>query len=156
MATPAERALLAGGVPYVAHAYRVAEAVGDGYGEAVAAALGVDPRRVFKTLFVRAGEEFLVAIIPVTGHLSWRALGRLHGVTRVTLAEPGDVHRRTGYRPGGVSPLGQRRPHPTYLDISAVDHGTIFVNGGRRGSQIELAPGDLITLTGAKTGRLTR
>lgn len=155
MSTPAERALKAAGIRFSSHSCRVEEAVGEGYGEAVAVAMGVAPERVFKTLFVRAGDEFVVAVVPVTARLSLRALGRLRGVSRVSLADAADAERLTGYRPGGISPLGQRRRHPTVVDISAERHPTIFVNGGRRGLQLELAPGDLLALTGATTAPLT-
>jgi Cys-tRNA(Pro)/Cys-tRNA(Cys) deacylase len=60
----------------------------------------------------------------------------------------------TGYVVGGNSPLGQRRRLPTIVDESASDHPTVFVSAGRRGLEIELAPADLVTLTGAAVSRL--
>jgi Cys-tRNA(Pro)/Cys-tRNA(Cys) deacylase len=61
----------------------------------------------------------------------------------------------TGYVAGGISPLGQRRALPTFVDEWAMVHDTVFVSAGRRGLEIELAPGDLVELTGAEVRALT-
>ncbi|HEX7188281.1 MAG TPA: Cys-tRNA(Pro) deacylase, partial [Actinomycetes bacterium] len=56
----------------------------------------------------------------------------------------------------GISPVGQKRAHPTVLDASALQHGTILVSGGRRGFDLELAPTDLVAVTGAVTATIGR
>ena len=152
--TRATKALDAAGVPYQTLVYEVSEAVGDGYGEAVAAALGIPPARVFKTLVVEADTQAVVAIIPVTERLSTKALARVAGAKRGTLASPVVAQRLTGYVVGGVSPFGQRRVLPTFLDQSALAHDEIAVSGGRRGLQVLVSPSDLVTLLRGVTASL--
>ena len=72
------------------------------------------------------------------------------------MADPADAERATGYVVGGISPVGQRRPHPTVLDESALAHDTVYVSGGRRGLDLGLAPGDLVRVTGATVAAIGR
>jgi Cys-tRNA(Pro)/Cys-tRNA(Cys) deacylase len=72
------------------------------------------------------------------------------------MAEPAAAERLTGYVVGGISPLGQRRRLPTVLDVSALEWNTVLVSAGRRGLDVELAPGDLVRLTGAVTAPISR
>jgi Cys-tRNA(Pro)/Cys-tRNA(Cys) deacylase len=120
-----------------------------GYGRAAAVALGVAPERVFKTLVVRADADLAVAIVPVAGEADLKAVAAALGAKRATLAERTDAERATGYVVGGISPLGQRRRLPAVLDAGALAFATVFVSGGRRGLELELAPGDLASATGA-------
>jgi Cys-tRNA(Pro)/Cys-tRNA(Cys) deacylase len=78
------------------------------------------------------------------------------GGRRADLAEPEAAQRASGSVIGGISPLGHRRPMRVYVDASASAFATIFVSGGRRGLQVELAPGDLVRLAGATTARIAR
>lgn len=121
------------------------------YGLEAAAMLGVSAERVFKTLLVDTGTGLGVGIVPVTGTLDLKAIAAALGVKNVSMADPAAAERSTGYVDGGISPLGQRRALPTVLDSSADDFPTIYVSGGRRGFDIELAPGGL-----ARTTRATR
>ena len=123
------------------------------YGLEAADKTGADPDRVFKTLVVEVdGKELAVAIIPVSAMLSMKLIARAAGGKKAAMAEPQTVQRSTGYVLGGVSPLGQKKRLKTFIDTSAQGFATIFVSAGRRGLEIELAPEDLLTLTG---GRLT-
>ena len=72
------------------------------------------------------------------------------------MAEPAAAERATGYVVGGISPIGQRRVLPIVLDDGALSEATIYVSGGRRGLQVELAPGDLVRLVGARVARIRR
>jgi Cys-tRNA(Pro)/Cys-tRNA(Cys) deacylase len=120
-----------------------------------AEALGVSPDRIFKTLLGQSDEGLCVAVLPVSATLDLKALAAELGHKRVRMADPADAERATGYVVGGISPLGGRRRLPTVVDGSALRHPTIYVSAGRRGLQVELAPSDLIRLTGAKTARVT-
>jgi Cys-tRNA(Pro)/Cys-tRNA(Cys) deacylase len=113
--------------------------------------LGLDPRRVYKTLVVTVGDDLAVAIVPAAGQLDLKAVGK-----RAAMADTARAEKVTGYVAGGISPLGQRRRLPTFLDASAREHATVFVSAGRRGLEIELAPDDLAALTGADVRPLAR
>ena len=106
------------------------------FGDEAAQKLDVDPARLFKTLVVSVEGALAVAMVPVTGQLDLKALGK-----RAKLADKGQAQAATGYVTGGTSPLGQRKRLPAHLDASALEHQTILVNGGRRG----LRPGVSLT-----------
>ena len=155
MATAAVRALEQAGVDFTLHEYAVVEAVGDGYGEAVAVALGVIEPQVFKTLMAVVDDTHVVAIVSVADRLSTKALARAAGGKKAEMANPADAERLTGYVTGGISPLGQRKAHPTYLDDSAEIFPTIYVSAGKRGLQVEISPHDLLRLTNGELSPLT-
>jgi Cys-tRNA(Pro)/Cys-tRNA(Cys) deacylase len=120
------------------------------YGQEAAAALDVEPERVFKTLVASVGGSLLVAVVPVTGELDLKVLAAASGSKTTEMADPSTAERWTGYVVGGISPIGQKRRLPTVIDESATKWGTIFVSGGRRGLEIELAPADLARLTAGR------
>ena len=161
--TRALEAVRAAGVAHVVHEY---EAPGPAsprerarrprYGLDAAAALGVDPARVYKTLVASVDGRLTAAVVPVALELDLKALATVLGGRRAALAEPGEAERATGYVVGGISPLGQRRALPIVVDASAEALATIHVSGGRRGLQLELAPGDLVRLTGALVASIAR
>ncbi len=153
--TPATVALDRAGVAYTLLPYdHDPRAVS--YGLEAADALGVDPARVFKTLLATLDGELVVGIVPVSGQLDLKALARALGGSRAAMADVAAAERATGYVAGGISPIGQKRPHRTVLDASALDQPTILVSAGRRGLDLEISPADLVAITGAITGRIGR
>ncbi len=148
--TPATRAAKAAGIIYTLHEYDH-DPRAESYAGEAAEVLGLDPRRVFKTLVVTVGDDLAVAIVPAAGQLDLKAVGK-----RAAMADMARAEKVTGYVAGGISPLGQRKRLPTFLDASADEHDTIFVSAGRRGLEIELAPTDLAALTGADVRALAR
>lgn len=146
--TPATVALTAAGVDFTVHAYPH-DPSHPSYGEEAAQAMGVSPDRVFKTLVADVDGSLVVGVVPVAGSLDLKALAAAVGGKRATMADPALAERTTGYVRGGISPLGQRKRLPTVLDESAGSHATICVSAGRRGLEVELAPGDLAGLTDA-------
>ena len=166
--TPATVALGAAGIAYQVRAYehdslvtdrslrRAPGARHEGYGAEAAEALGVDPARVFKTLLASLDSRLVVGIVPVTGHLDLKALARALGGSRAVMAEVAAAERATGYVAGGISPFGQKRALPTVVDASALEHETVLVSGGRRGLDLEVAPHDLVAVTGAVTATIAR
>ncbi|MDR7253885.1 Cys-tRNA(Pro)/Cys-tRNA(Cys) deacylase [Nocardioides sp. BE266] len=153
--TPATVALTAAGIAFEVRAYDHDPRT-TSYGLEAAEALGVDPARVFKTLLASLDGKLVVGIVPVSGHLDLKALARALGGSKAVMAEVAAAERATGYVAGGISPIGQKRAHPTVLDASALDHDTILVSGGRRGFDLELAPNDLMAATGAVTATIGR
>ncbi|MBF4160640.1 Cys-tRNA(Pro) deacylase [Nocardioides acrostichi] len=153
--TPALRVLTTAAVEHVVHPYEH-DPRAESYGLEAAQALGVDPARVFKTLFASLDGELVVGIVPVTGHLDLKALARALGGSKAQMAEPADAERATGYVVGGISPLGQKRAHRTAIDQSAAQHETVLVSGGRRGLDVELSPHDLARLTEAVLAPISR
>ncbi|MFX4295235.1 Cys-tRNA(Pro) deacylase [Streptomyces bohaiensis] len=146
--TPATVAASAAGVAYTLHAY-AHDPAAPSYGEEAARALGTSPERVFKTLVAEVDGRLTVGVVPVAGSLGLKALAAAVGGKRAVMADPAAAERSSGYVRGGISPLGQRRPLPTVVDVSAAELPTVFVSAGRRGLEIELAPAELVRLTGA-------
>ena len=153
--TPATVALVAAGIPFTAHTYAHDPATTN-YGLEAAHALGLDPDRVFKTLLAEADGRLVVGIVPVTGMLDLKSLAAAVGAKRAQMADPAVAERKTGYVVGGISPLGQKTPLPTVLDETATLWDTVFVSGGRRGFDIELAPDDLLALSGGQLADIAR
>ena len=148
--TPAIAAAARAGVVFAVHEYRH-DPRAESFGLEAVDKLGLDAARVFKTLVADVDGALTVAVVPVEAQLDLRALGK-----RARMADSGAAERATGYVAGGISPLGQRKALPTVLDDSALTHPTIFVSGGRRGLEIELAPADLQRLTRAASAPIGR
>jgi len=153
--TPATVALAAAGIPFVPHAYPH-DPANSSFGLEAATMLGLDPERVFKTLLADVDGALVVAIVPVTGRLDLKALAASIGGRKAVMAEPSLAERRTGYIVGGISPIGQKTRHRTVLDETAELFDTIYVSGGRRGFDIELAPADLLAITDGATAAIAR
>ena len=146
--TPATVALTAAGIPFTLHPYEHDPAA-PSYGLEAAEALGVEPDRVFKTLLADTDLGLVVGVVPVTGMLDLKALAAAVGAKRATMADPAVAERRTGYVVGGISPVGQKTHHVTVVDETAQLFDTVFVSGGKRGLDLELAPSDLLAATSA-------
>ena len=155
-ATPATTAAERAGIAFAVHEYAHNPAA-TSFGLEAAAALGLDPARVYKTLIARVdGAALVVAIVPVAARLNLKALAAASGGRKAELAEQADAERATGYVVGGISPLGQRKRLPAVVDASALRCPTVYVSAGRRGLELELVPADLISLTGATTAPIAQ
>jgi Cys-tRNA(Pro)/Cys-tRNA(Cys) deacylase len=150
--TPAVVMLEAAGMPFHVHEFHH-EAGEKNYGLVAAEALGVEPDRVFKTLVanltVERGIEQVVGIVPVSGQLSMRELAAALGGKRAEMCPIDVAQRITGYVVGGISPFGQKKQLRTAIDETCILFDTIFVSGGRRGLDLEVAPDDLVRLLDA-------
>ena len=153
--TPATVALSRAGISFTALGYdhdpRAAA-----YGLEAAEKLGLDPDRVFKTLLASVDGALAVGIVPVAMQLDLKALAAALGGKRAEMADPAVAERKTGYVVGGISPIGQKTTLPTVLDESAILHATIYVSGGRRGLDLELAPDDLLAVTAGRYAPIAR
>ncbi len=149
--TPAIVALQAAGVSFQLHEFET-DPADRHYGQAAAVALGVELDRVFKTLIATVDDDdHVVAIVPVSGQLSLKELAAAVRGKRAEMCPPETAQRLTGYVVGGISPFGQKRSLSTVIDETCELFDSIFVSGGRRGLDIEIAPHDLVAVLDAVT-----
>lgn len=122
----------------------------------VAAALGLDPDRVFKTL-VAVGDKTgpFMCVIPGSLELNLKKAASASGNKSVAMLPLRELEPLTGYVRGGCSPVGAKKRLPVYLDETAALWDDIAVSAGIRGAQMVLAPGDLITASGGSYADLT-
>lgn len=151
--TPATVALDKAGIAYTLHEYDY-DPNADSIGLQAAQALAVEPARLLKTLMARAGDRTVCVLAPSDREVSLKKLAAAAGAKEAAMLRPAEAERISGYRVGGISPLGQKKRLPAFIERSALQHGTVICNGGRRGLQIELAPAELVRLTGAQTADL--
>ncbi|WP_018262204.1 Cys-tRNA(Pro) deacylase [Methylobacterium sp. WSM2598] len=119
-----------------------------------AEALGVAPERVLKTLMAQVDGKPVCVLVPSDREVSLKKLAAACAGKTAAMMRPAEAERLTGYHVGGISPLGQKRPVPTLVEEQALRHERVFVNGGQRGLQIEIAPGDLVAVLGARSAAL--
>ncbi len=155
-ATPAVAVLVDAGITHTLHSYAHDPTSDLGYGLEAAAAIGVEPQQVFKTLCAYVDGHLAVGIVPVSGMLDLKALAQALGGKRAEMAPPADAERSSGYVVGGISPIGQRKPLPTALDETAELYDVIYVSGGRRGLDIGLSPTDLAAVTHATIAAIAK
>ncbi|WP_148253209.1 Cys-tRNA(Pro) deacylase [Aidingimonas lacisalsi] len=154
--TPAVRLLIQAEVPFELTEYSH-DPKAPAYGDEAAEALRVSTQSVFKTLLAKLDNgRFVVAVIPVAYQLDLKALARAASIKKAVMADPSEAERVTGYLVGGISPLGQKKPLPTFIDDSIKTLELVHISGGRRGLEISLAPNDLIHQTDATLSPLTK
>jgi Cys-tRNA(Pro)/Cys-tRNA(Cys) deacylase len=153
--TAATALLTRQGIPFTVHAYDHDPRRGS-YGLEAAQAMGVESGRVFKTLVADVDGTLAVGVVPVAAQLDLKALAAAVGGKKAAMADPAAAERATGYVTGGISPLGQRRRLRVVVDSSALEFPTVFCSGGRRGLEIELAPGDLVRAANATVAPISR
>ena len=142
--TPATAALAKAGIAFELHTY-VYDPTADRVGLQAAEALGCPPGRMLKTLMVEIDGKPACVVLPSDREVSMKRLAAAAGGKAAQMMKPADAERVTGYKVGGVSPLGQRRRAPAFVEETALDLDWVFVNGGQRGLQIRIAPRDLLT-----------
>lgn len=119
-----------------------------------AEAMGLPASQVFKTLMVTAGDEPLIAVVPSDRELNLKALAHAASKKSVQMMKVPDAERLSGYKVGGISPLGQKKRIRTFFDDSALNYPFIVVNGGQRGLQIKATPQDLMDATGGTAAQI--
>ncbi|MFM2486243.1 Cys-tRNA(Pro) deacylase [Celerinatantimonas yamalensis] len=146
--TPAINALKRAKIDYQLHHYEH-DAQSTSFGEEAASKLAIEPSAMYKTLIAcdeHNPKQMVVAVVPVAGHLDLKKLAKAAGMKKMKMADPSQAEKTTGYIKGGISPLGQKKSLPTFVDSSAADRCEIFVSGGKRGLTLQLAPRPLVAL----------
>src|SRR5882724_4755598 len=151
--TPATVALTKAGVVFTLHEYDY-DPNAARIGMQAAAALGVDPARLLKTLMAKAGNATVCVLVPSDAEVSLKKLAAAAGAKEAAMLPPAEAERVTGYHVGGISAFGQRKRARAFVERAALAHGTLILNGGRRGLQIELAPADLVRVLEATAAEL--
>jgi Cys-tRNA(Pro) deacylase len=140
--TPATTFLKAHGVGYTEHHYEYVEHGGT---EVSAAALGVPEHEVVKTLVMQdEGAKPLIVLMHGDRKVSTKNLARQASRKRIEPCKPDVAQRHSGYQVGGTSPFGTRKRLPVYLERSILDLSKIYINGGRRGFLVGMAPGEIV------------
>lgn len=153
--TPATLALSKANIPFTLATYDY-DPNAERVGLQAAEAIGVPPGEVFKTLMLELDGKPVCAIVPSDEEVNMKKLAAALGGKSAHMMKPADAERLTGYKVGGISPLGQRKRVPTALDELAMLYEEIFLNGGQRGLQIRIKPADLVSVLNCKVADLTR
>ena len=144
MKTPATRFLDQHGVRYTEHAYEYVEHGGTAVSSE---SLGVPEHEVVKTLVMEDEERSpLIVLMHGDCKVSTKELARQAGRKRIAPCKPEVAQRHTGYQVGGTSPFGLRKSLPVYVERSILELPLIYINGGRRGLLVRIAPAELSRL----------
>jgi Cys-tRNA(Pro)/Cys-tRNA(Cys) deacylase len=153
--TPATQALVKAGISFTLAHYDY-DPNAERVGLQAAEAMGVAPGEVFKTLMAELDGKPVCAIVPSDEEVNMKKLAAALGGKSAHMMKPADAERLTGYKVGGISPLGQRKSVPTALDEMAMLYDEIFLNGGQRGLQIRIKPVHLVPTLECVVADLTR
>ena len=151
--TRATQVLARSGVEFTVHTYDYdpnAQLVG----LQAAEALGEEPHRVLKTLMAEVDGKAVCVVVPSDREVSMKKLAAAFGGKSANMMKPADAERLTGYHVGGISPFGQKKLVPTALEEAALTEALVYMNGGQRGLQVRLAPGDALKALNAKAASL--
>ncbi|WP_341992883.1 Cys-tRNA(Pro) deacylase [Azorhizobium sp. AG788] len=119
-----------------------------------AEAIGADPRRVLKTLMAQVDGKPVCVVVPSDREVSMKKLAAAFGGKAAQMMRPAEAERLTGYVVGGISPFGQKRAVPTAMEETALAEETVFLNGGQRGLQVEVAPKEACAALNARVAAL--
>ena len=120
-----------------------------------AKALGIDPSQTFKTLMAEVDGKGVCVVVPSDCEVSMKKLGACFGGKSGNMMKVPDAERSTGYKVGGISPFGQRKPVPTAFDEAIELYDVVYINAGQRGLLLSIAPADAVRATGGKIADLT-
>jgi Cys-tRNA(Pro)/Cys-tRNA(Cys) deacylase len=141
--TRATQALARLGVKFTLHAYDY-DSGADRIGLQAAEALGLEPRRMLKTLMAEVDGRPVCVVVPSNREVSMKKLVAAFRGKAANMMRPADAERLTGYHVGGISPFAQKKRVPVAIDQAALSATSVYLNGGQRGLQIELDPHDAV------------
>jgi Cys-tRNA(Pro)/Cys-tRNA(Cys) deacylase len=142
------------GISFMLHTYDY-DSEADHIGLQAAEALGIAPQRMLKTLMAEVDGRPVCVVLASDREVSMKKLAAAFGGKTAKMMRAADAERLTGYRVGGISPFAQKKPVPVAIDQAALGETTVYINGGQRGLQIELAPDDARRALGAMVHSLT-
>ncbi|MBQ6320055.1 MAG: Cys-tRNA(Pro) deacylase [Lachnospiraceae bacterium] len=135
-------------IPYESHTYKPDATM---TGEEIAAILGEDSEKVFKTLVTQGKSgAYYVFVVPVKEELDLKKAAKASGEKAVSMIKQKELLPLTGYVHGGCSPIGMKKQFSTFIHETAAGFDKVFVSAGKVGYQIELSPEDLIDVAGCK------
>ena len=152
--TRATLALAKLGVKFTLHTYDY-DPNADRIGLQAAEALGVEPRRMLKTLMAEIDGKPVCVVVPSDREVSMKKLAAAFAGKTASMMRPADAERLTGYHVGGISPFAPKKRVPVAIDQAALAETSVFLNGGQRGLQIELDPNDAVRALDAIVQALT-
>src|SRR6202158_381528 len=152
--TRATLALTRLGVKFALHAYDY-DSSADRIGLQAAQALGIEPRRVLKTLMAEVDGKPVCVVVPSDREVSMKKLAAAFRGKPANMMRPADAERLTGYHVGGISPFAQKKKVPVAIDQAALAQTSVYLNGGQRGLQVEIDPNDAVRALDAIVQALT-
>jgi Cys-tRNA(Pro)/Cys-tRNA(Cys) deacylase len=152
--TRATQALSKLGVKFALHTYDY-DPDADRIGLQAAEALGIEPQRLLKTLMAEVDGKPVCVVVPSDREVSMKKLAAAFHGKAANMMRPADAERLTGYHVGGISPFAQKKQVPVAIDAAALTEMSVYLNGGQRGLQIELNPGDAVRALDAIVQTLT-
>src|ERR1700676_3572253 len=150
----ATQALASLGVKFTLHTYDY-DPDADRIGLQAAQALGVEPRRMLKTLMAEVDGKPVCVVVPSDREVSMKKLAAAFRGKAASMMRPADAERMTGYHVGGISPFAQKKRVPVAVDQAALSETRVYLNGGQRGLQIEIDPNDAVSALDAIVQSLT-
>ena len=153
--TPATLALTKAGVDFTTASYDY-DPDADRVGLQAAEAMGVAPSIVLKTLMAEVDGKPVCVVVPSDEEVNMKKLAAAFGGKSARMMKPADAERLTGYKVGGISPFGQKKPVPSCVEELALLEDQVFLNGGQRGLQIRMQPEALLAALGGKSADLIR
>lgn len=152
--TRATQTLTKLGTAFILHSYDY-DPDAESIGLQAAEALGIAPQRMLKTLMAEVDGKPVCVVVPSDKEVSMKKLAAAFRGKSAKMMRPADAERITGYHVGGISPFGQKKRVPTAIEQAALAETTVYLNGGQRGLQIEIAPDAARTALDAATAALT-
>lgn len=131
------------GIAFTTHVYDY-DPGAERIGLQAAEALGEDPRLVLKTLMAELDGKPVCVIVPSDREVSMKKLASAFNGKHAAMMKPAAAEKLTGFVVGGISPFGQKRQVPTAIEVEALSHSHVYINGGQRGLQVRLSPRDAL------------
>src|SRR5712672_596273 len=141
--TRATLALAKLGVKFALRAYDY-DSNAERIGLQAAEALGIEPRRMLKTLMAEVDGMPVCVVVPSDREVSMKKLAAAFAGKAASMMRPSDAERLTGYHVGGISPFGQKKQVPAAMEAAALEETSVYLNGGQRGVQVELDPKEAV------------